>query len=164
MTITNINTDTVNSKRIAAEEAVELIKDGMIVGLGTGSTIYFAIQQIDKKGLKIQAIATSLQTESLAPKQSISLTTFAQVGSIDLTIDGADEVDSHFNLIKGRGGALLREKIVAASKEFIVVADETKLVAQLGKYLLPVEVVPFGMERTMHKNALTWLLPYYPDC
>jgi ribose 5-phosphate isomerase A len=155
VTITEMNVDTLNAKRSAAEAAVEFIKDGMVVGLGTGSTIYFAIQQIGKKvkeGLKIHAIATSLQTESLAHEQSIPLTTFAQVGSIDLTIDGADEVDTHFNLIKGGGGALLREKIVAtASKEFIVVADETKLVAQLGKYLLPVEVVPFGMEWTMQK-------------
>jgi ribose 5-phosphate isomerase A len=155
VTIINMNVDTSNAKRIAAEEAVKHIKDGMVVGLGTGSTIYFAIQKIGKKvkeGLKIQAIATSLQTESLAREQSIPLTTFAQVGSIDLTIDGADEVDTQFNLVKGGGGALLREKIVAAaSKEFIVVADEIKLVAQLGTYLLPVEVVPFGMEWTMQK-------------
>jgi ribose 5-phosphate isomerase A len=155
MTISIMNVDTLNSKRIAAESAVELIKDGMVVGLGTGSTIYFAIQQIGKKvkeGLKIQAIATSLQTESLALEQSIPMTSFAQVDSIDLTIDGADEVDTHFNLIKGGGGALLREKIVAAaSKEFIVVVDESKLVTHLGKFLLPVEVVPFGMEWTMQK-------------
>lgn len=150
-----MNPEILNSKRIAAEAAVELINDGMVVGLGTGSTSYFAIQKLAKKvkeGLKIQAIATSHHTESLARDQSIPMTSFARVDSIDLTIDGADEVDPNFNLIKGRGGALLREKIVAAaSRELIIVVDESKLVAQLGKFLLPVEVVPFGLESTMRK-------------
>jgi ribose 5-phosphate isomerase A len=150
-----MNKDILNSKKIAAEKAVEHIKDGMVVGLGTGSTIYFAIQKIGKyvkEGLQIKVIATSHQTESLALEQSIPMTSFAHVDGIDLTIDGADEVDTNFNLIKGGGGALLREKIVAdASKEFIVVVDESKLVAQLGKFFLPVEVLPFGMEKTMQK-------------
>ena len=140
------------AKRLAGEKAAEYVKDGMIVGLGTGSTAYYAIQKIGelvKQGLKIKAVATSTSSEQLARELGINLVTFAEVDSIDLTIDGADEVDPHWNLIKGGGGALLREKIVAAaSKQLIVIVDESKVVAQLGKFPLPVEVVPFGFEQT----------------
>ena len=145
------------AKRLAGEKAAEYVKDGMIVGLGTGSTAYYAIQKIGelvKQGLKIKAIATSTSSEQLARELGINLVTFAEVDSIDLTIDGADEVDPHWNLIKGGGGALLREKIVAAaSKQLIVIVDESKVVAQLGKFPLPVEVVPFGFEQTQRKLA-----------
>jgi ribose 5-phosphate isomerase A len=142
-----------DAKRIAAESAVEYIKDGMIVGLGTGSTAYWAIQKIGdrvKEGLSIKAIATSKHTENLAKELGINLISFSEIELIDITIDGADEVDKELNLIKGGGGALLREKIIAsASKRFIVIIDESKLVDQLGKFPLPVEIVKFGFEIAM---------------
>lgn len=101
------------AKRLAAEKAVELIADGMVVGLGTGSTVAYAIQRLGefvKQGLDVRAIATSTRSEQLARELGIHLVTFADVQQIDLTIDGADEVDPEWNLIKGGGGALLREK------------------------------------------------------
>lgn len=140
-------------KRLAAEKAVEYIKDGMIVGLGTGSTAYFAIKKLGervKKGLKVRAIASSEDSERLAMEFSIPIVQPSELKSIDITIDGADEVDNEGNLIKGGGGALLREKILAYhSKVFIVIIDESKLVGQLGKFPLPVEVTPFASELTM---------------
>ncbi|OMF38402.1 ribose 5-phosphate isomerase A [Paenibacillus sp. FSL H8-0548] len=143
------------SKRIAAERAVEFVKDGMIVGLGTGSTAYWAIQKIGKRvkeGLSVRAIATSTQSEELARELGISLLSPAEIDLIDVTIDGADEVDCNWNLTKGGGGALLREKIVAsASKQLIIIVDESKIVDQLGKFPLPVEVIPFGYEMTIKK-------------
>lgn len=143
------------AKRIAAERAVDDVRDGMIVGLGTGSTAYYAIQRLGKlvqQGLSIQAIATSLQSEQLAKQLGIPLISFSEMTELDLTIDGADEVDPAFNLIKGGGGALLREKIVAAaSKQLTVVVDEHKVVRQLGKFALPVEIVKFGYEATVRK-------------
>jgi len=143
----------INGKKLAAERAVDYIQQDMIIGLGTGSTAYWAIQKIGtkiKEGLRIKAIATSRQSEKLATELQIPLTSFAENSIIDLTIDGADEVDKNLNLIKGGGGALLREKIVAsASTTFIVVVDENKLVKKLGKFPLPVEVVPFAFERTL---------------
>ncbi|SFF10655.1 ribose-5-phosphate isomerase [Paenibacillus catalpae] len=144
------------SKRIAAEQAVELVKEGMKVGLGTGSTAYWAIQAIGRRvkeeGLNIQAVATSVQSEQLAKELGIPMMSFADVDVLDLTIDGADEVDSGLHLIKGGGGALLREKIVAAaSKQLIIIVDESKVVNQLGKFPLPVEIVPFAFELTVKK-------------
>lgn len=143
------------SKKLAAEKAVEFVKDGMIVGLGTGSTAYFAIQKIGQKvkeGLSIRAIATSNQSEELAKELGIPLLPFAEIDEIDVTIDGADEVDANWNLIKGGGGALLREKIVAAAtKQLIIIVDESKLVKKLGKFPLPVEIIPFGYEMTIRK-------------
>ncbi|MDD9268764.1 ribose-5-phosphate isomerase RpiA [Paenibacillus sp. GCM10023248] len=144
-----------NSKRAAAEKAVEAIQDGMIVGLGTGSTAYWAIQQIGRKvkgGLRIQAAATSVQSERLAVELGIPLIPLADIEELDITIDGADEVDGAWNVIKGGGGALLREKIIAAaSRKLIVVVDESKVVRELGRFHLPVEVVPFGWELTRKK-------------
>lgn len=143
------------AKRIAAERAVDDVRDGMIVGLGTGSTAYYAIQRLGRlvqQGLSIQAIATSLQSEQLATQLGIPLVSFSEMTELDLTIDGADEVDPAFNLIKGGGGALLREKIVAAaSKQLTIVVDEHKVVRQLGKFALPVEIVKFGYEATIRK-------------
>ncbi len=143
------------SKRLAAERAVDYIDDGMIIGLGTGSTAYWAIQKIGKRirdGLNIRAIATSSHSETMAKDLGISLVPFAEIEAIDITIDGADEVDKEWNLIKGGGGALLREKIVAsASKRLIIIVDESKLVDRLGKFHLPVEIVKFGYEMTMKK-------------
>lgn len=143
----------INGKKLAAERATDYIQQDMVVGLGTGSTAYWAIQKIGthvKEGLRIKAIATSRQSEKIAGDLQIPLTSFAENNTIDLTIDGADEVDRDLNLIKGGGGALLREKIVAAASTcFLVVVDESKLVERLGKFPLPVEVVPFAFERTL---------------
>lgn len=141
-----------NEKKIVGEKAVEFIKDGMVVGLGTGSTVYYSILklgQLVKEGLSIQGIPTSIQTEELAKKMEIPLANFHRVGQIDVAIDGADEVDVNLNLIKGGGGALLREKIIAkAARTFIVVATPVKMVNKLGTFRLPVEIVPFGAEWT----------------
>jgi ribose 5-phosphate isomerase A len=151
-----IKGDHMESKRIAAEKAVELVKEGMKIGLGTGSTVYWAIQAIGRlvkeEGLGIQAVATSIQSEQLAKEWGILMIPFAEVDMLDLTIDGADEVDAELNLIKGGGGALLREKIVAAaSKQLIIIVDESKDVQRLGKFPLPVEIVPFAYELTVKK-------------
>ncbi|MDT3993833.1 ribose-5-phosphate isomerase RpiA [Mammaliicoccus fleurettii] len=139
-------------KKRVAYEAINYIKDGMVVGLGTGSTMYYAIQSLGeriKKGLNIKGIPTSEKTAEWARSNNIPLTDFSEVNHLDLVIDGADEVDENFQLIKGGGGALLREKIVAnATDQFIVIIDESKYVQTLGKFKLPVEVVPFGWEVT----------------
>lgn len=141
-----------NGKKIAAGKAIEYIRTGMTLGLGTGSTAYWAIQGIGeqvKNGLSVRAIATSMQSEALARELGIPIVPFAEIDRIDITIDGADEVDQQLNLIKGGGGALLREKIVAsATKFYIIIVDETKLVDHLGRFPLPVEVTPFGWELT----------------
>ncbi len=138
---------------MAAESAAGWIKDGMVVGLGTGSTAYWAIQKIAdrvREGLRIKAVATSVQTEKLASQQGISLVPFSKINGIDLTIDGADEVNPAGDLIKGGGGALLREKLVAYhSASYFIVVDESKLVPALGRFPLPVEVLPFGAELTL---------------
>lgn len=143
------------AKKAASELAITEIRDGMIVGLGTGSTAYWAIQGLGvrvQNGLHIQAVATSVTSENLAKELGIPLIPFADISEIDVTIDGADEVDSAWHLIKGGGGALLREKIVAfSSKKLIIVVDESKVVAQLGAFPLPVEVVKFGYELTIRK-------------
>jgi len=140
-------------KKAAAEKAVEFVKSGMVVGLGTGSTAVFAIRKIGellKSGLlkDIAGIPTSNATELEAIQNEIPLTTFDKVQTIDLTIDGADEVDAGLNLIKGGGGALLREKIIAqASLQNIIVVDESKISSVLGtKWALPVEVIKFAVE------------------
>lgn len=140
-------------KQMAAEKAVEEIQPGAIVGLGTGSTVYYVLLALGKKirdGLDITGIATSKQTEMISADQGIPLSTLAEHPVIDLTIDGADEIDPSLNLIKGGGGALVREKIIAyASKRLVIVADESKLVSVLGTtFALPVEVLQFGWEAT----------------
>ena len=140
-------------KQMAAEKAVEEIQSGAIVGLGTGSTVYYVLLVLGRKvrdGLNIIGIATSKQTETISAKQGIPLSTLAEHPVIDLTIDGADEIDANLNLIKGGGGALVREKIIAhASKRLVIVADESKLVSVLGTtFALPVEVLQFGWEAT----------------
>ena len=144
-------------KKIAAGKAIDYIHNGMTLGLGTGSTAYWAIQGIGeriKQGLTVQAVATSIQSESLARELNIPLIPFSEVDRLDITIDGADEVDEKLNLIKGGGGALLREKIVAAATRFyIIIVDESKLVHHLGKFPLPVEVVPFAWELTVRRLA-----------
>ncbi|WP_156319939.1 ribose-5-phosphate isomerase RpiA [Bacillus sp. FJAT-18017] len=151
--------DLENEKKIVGEKAAEFVKDGMIVGLGTGSTVFYTIKklgQLVNEGLSIKAVPTSIQTERLAREVGITLVDFTEIEEFDLVIDGADEVDENLDLIKGGGGALLREKVIAyAAREFIVVADSSKLVNRLGAFKLPVEVVPFGMELTeKHLKAL----------
>lgn len=141
-----------NMKKLAAEAAVTVIRDGMTVGLGTGSTAYWAIQRIGEltaNGLRIQAVPTSVQSEKLAKELGIPLLPWPEVERIDVTIDGADEIDPQLQLIKGGGGALLREKIVASlSAKLVIVADESKTVPQLGAFPLPVEIVPFAWQAT----------------
>ncbi|SFB48309.1 ribose-5-phosphate isomerase [Cohnella sp. OV330] len=145
----------IDPKRQAGEEAVKLVEDGMLVGLGTGSTAYWAIMDVGrrvKEGLKITAVPTSIRSEELALSLGIPLIPLDGIppGGIDLTIDGADEADGELNLIKGGGGALLREKIIAShSKRLVIVADASKEVKTLGQFPLPVEIVPFGFKLTM---------------
>ena len=140
-------------KRRAGEEAVKYVKDGMIVGLGTGSTVRYTILKLGElvgEGLEIIGIPTSRATEKLAKKVGIKLGELNDYDYIDLTIDGADEVDRGLNLIKGGGGALLREKMIAyASRYEIIVVDESKVKEYLGDFPLPVEIVRFGYKRTM---------------
>jgi ribose 5-phosphate isomerase A len=145
----------VNGKKIAAGKAIEYIRNGMTLGLGTGSTAYWAIQGIGelvKNGLSVKAIATSVQSESLAREWGIPIVAFSEIDHVDITIDGADEVDEGLSLIKGGGGALLREKIVASATRFyIIIVDESKLVQYLGKFPLPVEIAPFAWELTQRR-------------
>lgn len=144
-----------NPKKLAADRAVDYIEDGMTVGLGTGSTAYWAIQQIGERvrsGLQIQAVASSEASEQLAKELGIPIVSFHEIRVIDVYIDGADEVDSQWNLIKGGGGALLREKICAYnSNKFMVIVDDSKLVHRLGKFPLPVEIVPFAHSLTLRQ-------------
>ena len=137
-------------KKLAALKSVEYIKDGMAVGLGSGSTARLFVQALGERvrqGLDIKAIPTSKKTKAQAIEEGITLTNFGEIHRLDVTVDGADEIDPNLNLIKGGGGALLREKIVAMATDcFIVVADSRKLVPTLGAFPLPVEVIPFGWQ------------------
>ena len=139
-------------KRAAAARAVEFVRPGMRLGLGTGSTARHFVDLIGERvraGLDVVAVPTSRETESQAARCGIPLTTLDDTPALDLTVDGADEIARDLSLIKGGGGALLREKIVAAaSARMIVIADRSKWVDALGKYPLPVEVAPFGVEAT----------------
>ncbi|MEH7246127.1 ribose-5-phosphate isomerase RpiA [Neobacillus niacini] len=140
-------------KKEVGEKAIDYVKDGMVVGLGTGSTVYYFISklgQLVQQGLSIKGVPTSKQTEKLANELGIPLVSFNEIEQIDVAIDGADEVDQELHLIKGGGGALLREKIIAAAaKTFIVIADSHKNVNKLGTFPLPIEVVPYGVEMTI---------------
>ncbi|WP_343302998.1 ribose-5-phosphate isomerase RpiA [Chitinophaga niabensis] len=142
-------------KENAALAAVALIEDHMVIGLGTGSTAYYAISAIAEKvkqGLQIKAVPTSEQTATLALSLGIPLTDINAVDVIDITIDGADEFTKEKYMIKGGGGALLREKIVAAkTKKEIIIADASKLVDHLGKFKLPIEVIPFARGYVMEE-------------
>jgi len=144
-------------KELAGRAAAKLVQDGDIVGLGTGTTAHFAVVALGervKAGLKIVGIPTSLQTGDLARAVGIPLTTLDEHPEIDITIDGADEVDPKLRLIKGGGGALTREKVIAsASKKMVVVADSGKMVAVLGKFPLPVEVISFARTVVERKIA-----------
>jgi len=147
------NADTL--KRAAAMRAADLVQSGMKLGLGTGSTAEIFVEILADRmrgGLKIVGTPTSKRTEDKARALGIPLDDLDRLAPLDLTIDGADEADNDLNLIKGGGGALLREKIVAASsKRMAVIADESKLVQHLGKFPLPVEVIVFGHATTAHR-------------
>ncbi len=142
-------------KELAGSAVSDFVKDGMILGLGTGSTFYYAIKKIGemvKDGLKIKAVSTSSSTDKLAKSLNISIMSIDDVQKIDLTIDGADEVDPNFNGIKGGGGALLFEKVVAKfSKKNLWVVNSAKMVKKLGKFPLPVEVVPYALGNVFKK-------------
>jgi len=137
-----------NEKELAGRASARFVNDGNIVGLGTGTTAVHAVHAIAdrvKSGLKILGIPTSVRTGELARSLGIPLTTLDEYQEIDVTIDGADEIDPRLCLIKGGGGALLREKVIAsASRKMVVIADSTKLVPVLGRFPLPVEVIGFA--------------------
>ena len=139
-------------KRQAAARALESVQNGMKLGLGTGSTAKHFVELLGARvrdGLEVIGVPTSEATRELAARSGIRLTTLDEVDRLDLTVDGADEIDPSLNLIKGGGGALLREKIVAAASDrMIVIADETKWVETLGRFPLPIEVIPFGLAAT----------------
>lgn len=143
-------------KKAAAAEALTLVESGMRLGLGTGSTAKIFVdllaERMKREGLKLIAVPTSEATRIQAESLGIPLTTLDETPELDLAIDGADELDAQLNLIKGGGAAHLREKIVElAAKRFVVIADETKEVAVLGKFPLPLEVVPFGLAATRQR-------------
>jgi ribose 5-phosphate isomerase A len=144
-------------KRLAAARALEGVCDGMKLGLGTGSTAKHFVELLGEKvraGMKVIGVPTSEATRADAVRCGIALTTLDDIDRLDLTVDGADEIDHELNLIKGGGGALLREKIVAsASDRMIVIADDTKWVDALGRFPLPVEVIPFGLAATRRAIA-----------
>lgn len=142
------------AKKIAGETAAKLIQDGMLVGLGSGSTsAYFiaALSQRCRDGLKIHAVASSSISHKLAQNGNIPLVDPNKLTWLDITVDGADAVDPQKRLIKGGGGALLREKIIAKmSKDVVIIIDDTKLVSSLGALPLPVEILPFAYKATLH--------------
>lgn len=155
------------SKEAAGRAAAEMVRDGMTVGLGTGSTVYFTLQRLGERvrndKLAIVGVPTSVDTEVKARAFGIPLATLSEVETIDLTIDGADEIDAAFDMIKGGGGALLREKVVASlSQREVIVVDRAKVVERLGaRFLLPVEVVPFAratVARRIAQLGAAWTL------
>jgi ribose 5-phosphate isomerase A len=154
MMVDNSSGKLTSGKRAAGEAAAKLIQEGMLVGLGTGSTsAYFiaALSQRCRDGLKIQAVASSPTSHQLALNGGIPLVDPNRLTWLDMTVDGADAVDPQKRMIKGGGGALLREKILAAmSKEMVVIIDNTKLVPTLGGCPLPVEILPFAYKATIH--------------
>jgi ribose 5-phosphate isomerase A len=159
------------SKMMAARRALEFVEPGMTVGLGSGSTATLWIQLLGERvrdhGLKIRAIASSEDSEQLGRSYGIPFTNFAETPELDLCVDGADEIAPGLALIKGGGGKLLREKIVAsASKRFIVVADSSKSVAKLGRFPLPVEVIPMAeplVRRALQELGFTSKVRHHKD-
>lgn len=143
------------AKKAAALKAVEWVSNGMTIGLGTGSTAFYVLVQLAQRiseGLELKAVASSQHTEDMARQLGIPIIDHSSVSKLDLYIDGADEVDEKLNLIKGGGGALLREKILAANSQmFIVIVDNSKLVRTLGAFALPIEILPFGCQMTFNQ-------------
>jgi ribose 5-phosphate isomerase A len=162
-----MTTDPNALKRAAAAKALEYVTDGMKLGLGTGSTAEIFLDLLSPRvrgGLTLLCVPTSERTAAKARALGFSLAALDDQAPLDLTVDGADEADRELTLIKGAGGALLREKIVAASsKRMIVIADESKLVARLGKFALPVEVLEFGHKSTVARIAACALALGYGD-
>lgn len=144
-----------HAKKNVGIYASGLVQQGMNIGIGSGSTVFWFIRELAKKikaGLEILAVPTSSETKALVKEAGIRLSNLNEIGALQLTIDGADEIDPQGQLIKGGGGALLQEKMVAAaSDQLIIIADNTKLVKQLGKFPLPVEVIPFGYKKIQEK-------------
>jgi ribose 5-phosphate isomerase A len=143
-----------NYKRQAAEHALKLVEPGMVLGLGTGSTaaefVKLLAERVKQEQLNLRCVATSQQTRALAEQLGIAIDDFSTIADVDLTIDGADEIGPELNLIKGGGGALLREKIVAmASDRVCIIGDSSKRVERLGAFPLPVEIVDFGLAATL---------------
>ena len=146
------------AKYVAAKRAVEFVEDGMKLGLGTGSTAAWMVrclaERVHKEGLRIQGVPTSTRTADLARELGLEVITLDEAGRLDITIDGTDEFDANLSLIKGGGGALLQEKIVAsASDKMIVIADFDKRVAHLGQFPLPIEVLGFGLKSSQSQIA-----------
>lgn len=142
-------------KKRAGIYATDFVESGMTIGLGTGSTVFFLIQELGKRvqqGLQLTVVPTSNETETMARQLNMLIADLNDVDKLVMTIDGADEVDRQLELIKGGGGALLQEKIVAAaSEQLIIIVDESKMVEHLGKFPLPVEVIPFGYKQVEKK-------------
>ena len=153
-------------KKVAAERAAEFVEDGMTLGLGTGSTVFFLVEAIARRvkaeNLHIEAVATSSRTAKQASDLGITMKDINDVDHIDLCIDGADEIDKHFQGIKGGGAAHTLEKMVATtSRRNIWIVDESKLVDTLGKFPLPTEVIPFGCEQVFHRLDAEGLHPQF---
>lgn len=152
-----------NLKEVVGKEAVKYVENGMIVGLGTGSTVFYFVHALAdrvKEGLNIQMVSTSIQTVELAKSLGLNIKELEEIDHIDLAVDGVDEIDKNFNAIKGGGAALFREKIVAdIAKEVIWIYDESKDVEKLGKFNLPVEILPFGYSHTVRKLTEAGLNP-----
>ena len=153
-------------KKVAAEHAAEFVEDGMTLGLGTGSTVFFLVEAIARRvkaeNLHIEAVATSSRTAKQASDLGITMKDINDVDHIDLCIDGADEIDKHFQGIKGGGAAHTLEKMVATtSRRNIWIVDESKLVDTLGKFPLPTEVIPFGCEQVFHRLDAEGLHPQF---
>ncbi|MCT1902224.1 ribose-5-phosphate isomerase RpiA [Oceanobacillus sojae] len=143
-------------KKAVGEKAAALVEDGMKVGIGFGSTVYWFVralgERVKQEGLDIEGIPSSILTGEWAKEFGVPLTDFATTKELDITIDGSDEVDPDFQLIKGGGAALFREKIIAqAAKKLIIIVDESKMVDHLGAFALPVEILPFAWERTTYE-------------
>ena len=152
-----------NLKEVVGKKAVEYVKDGMIVGLGTGSTVFYFVHALAdrvKEGLNVEMVSTSIQTVELAKSLGLSIKDLEEIDHIDLAVDGVDEIDKNFNAIKGGGAALFREKIVAdIAREVIWIYDESKDVEKLGNFNLPVEILPFGYSHTIRKMEEAGLNP-----
>ena len=144
-----------NLKEVVGKKAVEYVKDGMIVGLGTGSTVFYFVHALAdkvKEGLNVEMVSTSIQTVELAKSLGLTIKELEEIDHIDLAVDGVDEIDKDFNAIKGGGAALFREKIVAdIAREVIWIYDESKDVEKIGNFNLPVEILPFGYSHTIRK-------------
>ena len=152
-----------NLKEVVGKKAVEYVKDGMIVGLGTGSTVFYFVHALAdrvKEGLNVEMVSTSIQTVELAQSLGLTIKELEEIDHIDLAVDGVDEIDKDFNAIKGGGAALFREKIVAdIAREVIWIYDESKDVEKLGNFNLPVEILPFGYSHTIRKMEEAGLKP-----